>query len=331
MQRDSGSTSSFWGVDLKARSLRSCRIPVVKSEQILLPFRDLDDSILEYKAAEATGYCEWPAWLLYTLYALHLYHQYQCQQLIETLLYPSCPLLGGVARRSSSEPNCSSVLAPTIRHAGVISQLNDSGASRHRVIQPRLLREMAHVVLPEHAKQQPVSQVPDEVENEVDAVQEDGTSEFPTLHRRALSTSSIGSSSASRRDAMQHVAPAAAGSVSSSLSVGDAGHGSVPPVSRGRSPSPAALAPSGRVHGSAHLPEHSLRVSVNSQTSAEPAGARLTTAGSVSPRPVSPLDALPPQPQQTDKLLLEGLRLSKDRILILKSDLEIEKFVEDPQ
>jgi hypothetical protein len=51
----------------------------------------------------------------------------------------------------------------------------------------------------------------------------------------------------------------------------------------------------------------------------------------VSPRSASPLDAQPPQSQQIDKLLLEGLRVSKDRILILKSDLEIEKFVEDPQ
>ena len=159
--------------------------------------------------------------------------------------------------------------------------------------------------------------------------QEDGTSEFPTLHRRALSASSINSST-SRRDVMQHgTAAGSGGGPSSLLSVGVAGRGSAPPNSRGRSPSPtpaaAAMTPSGDAQGSAPSPASMPYLS------AEAGGPRSTTPRSVSPRPASPLDAQPPQSQQIDKLLLEGLRVSKDRILILKSDLEIEKFVEDPQ
>ena len=150
--------------------------------------------------------------------------------------------------------------------------------------------------------------------------QEDGTSEFPTLHRRALSASSINSST-SRRDVMQHGTAAGSGGGPSSLSVGVAARGSAPPNHRGRSPSPS----SGDAQGSAPSPASMPYLS------AEAGGPRSTTPRSVSPRSASPLDAQPPQSQQIDKLLLEGLRVSKDRILILKSDLEIEKFVEDPQ
>ena len=34
--------------------------------------------------------------------------------------------------------------------------------------------------------------------------------------------------------------------------------------------------------------------------------------------------------QQIDRLLLDGLRLPKDRILLLRSDMELEKFITDP-
>ena len=41
-------------------------------------------------------------------------------------------------------------------------------------------------------------------------------------------------------------------------------------------------------------------------------------------------DRMPKADQQIDKLLLDGLMVAKDRLLLLRADLEMEKLFHDP-
>lgn len=41
-------------------------------------------------------------------------------------------------------------------------------------------------------------------------------------------------------------------------------------------------------------------------------------------------DRLPKADQQIDKLLLDGLKVAKDRLLLFRADLEMEKLFHDP-